>query len=138
MAHQLCNCIKIVGTLNQQSFSFSRNLWFSCAMLLVIGFTGMIQMGASNTLVQSMVPDALRGRVMSVYSMMYMGVGPVGAMIAGFAAERIGAQRTLAAGAACCLIAAAIFAWRLGAIRTGAAQLIRAQRAATEATSPAL
>jgi MFS family permease len=118
-------------------FSFSDNLWLSCSLLLVIGFTGMILMGASNTLVQSMVPDALRGRVMSVYSMMYMGVGPVGALIAGFAAEKFGAQRTLAAGALCCLAASIVFAWRRPAIREGTAKLIRAQREIADVTSPA-
>jgi MFS family permease len=119
------------------AFSFSQNLWLSCVLLVVVGFTGMIQMGASNTLLQSMVPDSLRGRVMSVYSMMYMGVGPVGALIAGLAADRIGARATLAAGAGCCLVASAVFAWRRPAIREGAARLIRAQREIVDATSPA-
>jgi MFS family permease len=119
------------------AFSFSRNLWFSCAMLVVIGYTGMIQMGASNTLVQSMVPDVLRGRVMSVYSMMYMGVGPVGALIAGVAADKFGAPRTLAAGGVCCLLASGLFAWQLESIRKGAGALIRIQREAQEAINPA-
>ena len=74
------------------------------------------------------VPDHLRGRVMSVYSMMYMGVGPFGAMFAGFAAEDFGAPLTLAAGAAACLIAAGVYVWRLPGIRAGTRDLVRAQR----------
>ncbi len=50
----------------------------------------MTQMGASNTLIQTMTPDRLRGRVMSVYSMMFMGMAPVGALLAGVVAERFG------------------------------------------------
>jgi MFS family permease len=103
-------------------------MWFSSVMLFLMGFSGMIQMGAANTLIQSMVPDHLRGRVMSVYSMMYMGVGPFGAMFAGFAAEDFGAPLTLAAGAAACLIAAGVYVWRLPGIRAGTRDLVRAQR----------
>jgi MFS family permease len=84
-----------------------------------------------------MVPDTLRGRVMSVYSMMYMGLGPVGALIAGFVAERIGAERTLTGGAVICLLAAAVFGGRLQSIRSGAAALIRAQQEGAEVVSPA-
>ena len=101
------------------AFAFSTVFWFSCAMLYVMGFSGMIQMGAANTLIQSVVPDHLRGRVMSVYSMMYMGFGPVGAMFAGLAADRFGAALTLSVGAAACLIASALFLWRTAAIRDG-------------------
>ena len=48
----------------------------------------MVQMAASNTLLQAMVPDALRGRVMALYSMMFMGMAPFGALFAGWVAER--------------------------------------------------
>ena len=61
------------------AFSFSRTFWFSAALLVPVGFFIMLQMACSNTLIQSMVPDALRGRVMAVYSMMFMGMAPFGA-----------------------------------------------------------
>ena len=64
-------------------FSFSRSLPLSIALLLPAGFCMLIQMASSNTLIQTMVPDALRGRVMSVYSMMFMGMAPFGALLAG-------------------------------------------------------
>ena len=62
----------------------------SAVMLVPVGFAMMIEMGSSNTLIQSMVPDHLRGRVMSVYSMMFMGMAPIGSLLAGAAADRFG------------------------------------------------
>jgi MFS family permease len=122
-------------SISLAGFAFSSRLWLSCTMLFITGFAVMIQMGASNTLIQSMVPDHLRGRVMSVYSMMYIGMGPFGAMASGFEAEHIGAPMTIAIGAAVCLISATVFALRLPAFRQVARELIVAQQAS--AGSPA-
>jgi len=112
------------------AFSFSRTFWLSEALLLPVGFSMMIEMGSSNTLIQSMVPDALRGRVMSVYSMMFMGMAPVGSMLAGALAQRLGAPATVAAGGALCIAGAGVFALRLPALRAEARRLIVAQEAA--------
>jgi MFS family permease len=111
------------------AFAASHSMIFSCVALFVAGFAVMVQVGASNTLIQSMVPDHLRGRAMSIYSMMYLGVGPFGSMVAGFAATGFGARFTLIAGAALCLAASAIFGIRLPAIRPIARQLVRDQEA---------
>src|SRR5437879_4940139 len=73
------------------AFAFSRSFLLSTVILILVGFTMMLQMTASNTLIQSMVPDRLRGRVMSVYAMMFMGMAPVGAFSAGAVAHRLGA-----------------------------------------------
>jgi len=109
-------------------FSFSRSLHLSEVLLIPIGFAMMIQMGSSNTLIQSMVPDRLRGRVMSVYSMMFMGMAPIGSLLAGWAADRFGPQWTVAGGGAICLAAAGVFwAW-LPQIRTHARRMIVAQQ----------
>ncbi|HWF07973.1 MAG TPA: MFS transporter [Bryobacteraceae bacterium] len=108
-------------------FAVSRQMWLSCLMLFLAGFAVMLQVGASNTLIQSMVPDHLRGRAMSVYSMMYIGVGPIGAAAAGFAADAFGAPITLVAGAVICLAASGVFAAELPAIRRVARDLIRKQ-----------
>jgi MFS family permease len=113
-------------------FAASGEMWLSCAMLFVSGFAVMLQVGASNTLIQSMVPDRLRGRAMSVYSMMYIGVGPFGAVAAGFAAGAFGARATILAGAVVCLVASAVFALMLPSIRPVARQLIRDQQAIHE------
>jgi MFS family permease len=110
------------------AFSFSRSLWVSVALLLPIGFSMMVEISSSNTLIQTMVPDALRGRVMAVYSMMFMGMAPAGALLAGWAADRIGAPRTVLVGGAACVVAAAVFRWSLPRLRADAQRLIVAQQ----------
>jgi len=77
-------------------FSQSRVFWVSVAVLFVVGFSATVQMAATNTIVQSRVPDELRGRIMAVYATMFMGVQPIGSLLAGGVAKRIGAPYTLA------------------------------------------
>lgn len=108
-------------------FSISRHLWLSLVFLVPTGFGMMVQMGATNTLLQVMVPDRLRGRVMSLYSMMFIGMGPIGALVGGAIAGRIGTPWTVAIGGLTCLTGGTIFARRLPAIRGVARQLILAQ-----------
>ena len=108
-------------------FSFSRIFWLSMVLLVPVGFTMMIQMASSNTLLQSMVPDQLRGRVISVYSMMFMGMAPFGAFLAGAIANRIGAPWTVAVGGVACIAAAVAFGLNLPNIRGQARELISAQ-----------
>ena len=76
-------------------FSQARIFWLCSAVLFVVGFAATSQMAATNTLVQRRVPDELRSRVMAVYATMFMGVQPIGALIAGGVAKHIGAPRTL-------------------------------------------
>ena len=111
-------------------FSFCRAFWLSVAVLVPAGFTLMIEMGSSNTLIQSMVPDRLRGRVMSVYSMMFMGMAPLGSLLAGAAADRIGAPWTVAAAGMVCIGGGAAFWLYLPKIRAAARELITMQRMA--------
>ncbi len=108
-------------------FAFSRSLWLSMVLLLPVGFTMMVQMASSNTLIQSMVPDHLRGRVMAVYSMMFMGMAPFGSLFAGAIADRLGAPITLAIGGVACIAGSTLFAAHLPGWRTEARQLIIAQ-----------
>lgn len=112
------------------AFSFSRVYWLSIVLLVPAGFSLMIQMGSSNTLIQSMVPDRLRGRVMSLYSMVFMGMAPFGSLLAGTAADRIGAPWTVAAGGLITVGAAGVFWTFLPGIRLGARRLIVAQQMA--------
>jgi MFS family permease len=109
-------------------FALCRTYWLSIVLLAPVGFSMMIEMGSSNTLIQSMVPDRLRGRVMSVYSMMFMGMAPLGSLIAGAAADRIGAPRTVASGGVICMCATAVYWVFLPRIRMGARRLIVAQQ----------
>ena len=111
-------------------FASSRILWLSIVLLVPVGAAMMVQMAASNTLIQAMVPDGLRGRVMAVYSMMFMGMAPFGALATGAVGDRVGAPATVAVGAAICLGAATVFRLRLPAIRGEARQLIVAQELA--------
>jgi MFS family permease len=108
-------------------FSLSRHLWLSLALLVPTGFGMMVQMGATNTLLQVMVPDRLRGRVMSLYSMMFIGMGPIGALAGGAVATRIGAPWTVAIGGLTCLAGGTVFARHLPSMRGEARQLILAQ-----------
>ena len=111
-------------------FSFSRYFWLSTFLLVPVGFCMMLEMSSSNTLIQAMVPDELRGRVMAVYSMMFMGMAPFGALFAGALADRIGAAITVALGAIACVGGAILFGLRLPNLRVEARQLILAQAAA--------
>src|SRR5881227_1979117 len=81
------------------AFSLSRNFWLSTTLLVPVGYCMMLQMSASNTLIQAMVPDDLRGRVMSIYSMMFMGMAPFGAFLGGAVANRLGAPLAVLMGA---------------------------------------
>ena len=111
-------------------FSLSRRFWLSAACLVPVGFSFMVAMASSNTLVQSMAPDALRGRVMALYSMMFMGMAPFGALLAGSLAHRIGAPRTVAINGAVCVVAGLVFRWRLPRLRSEARELIIASQTA--------
>ena len=108
-------------------FSFSRWFWLSAVLLLPAGFSMMLQMACSNTLIQTMVPDQLRGRVMAVYSMMFMGMAPFGALFGGALADRAGAPVTIAVGGVACVIGGIWFGRQLPKLRVEARRLIVAQ-----------
>jgi MFS family permease len=108
-------------------FAFSRSLPLSVALLFPAGFCMLIQMSSSNTLIQTMVPDELRGRVMSVYSMMFMGMAPFGALVAGAVANRLGSPLTVALGGGICIAGSLVFRAKWPAVRGEARQLILAQ-----------
>lgn len=113
-------------------FASSRLLWLSSALLLPVGFGMIVEFAASNTLIQAMVPDHLRGRTMAVYSMMVMGMSPVGALLAGTLADSLGAPATLSIGGAACILGGALFASRLPAIRAQTRELITTRQLEVE------
>jgi MFS family permease len=123
-------------------FALSHKFWISVGLLLPVGYFVMLQMSSSNTLIQVMVPDALRGRVMAVYSMMFMGMAPIGALFGGALAEHLGAPVTVAIGGVACLVGACWFGLQLPKIRVEARRLILAQASAggepPEMTAPAV
>jgi MFS family permease len=98
-------------------FSFSRVLWLSLPLLFMAGFGMMVQMALSNTVLQVIVEDDKRGRVMSFYMMSLMGMAPLGSLIAGFLASRIGVPHTLTIGGIACAGASFVFALRMKALQ---------------------
>jgi MFS family permease len=108
-------------------FSSSRYFWLSAVLLFPAGYSMMLQMACSNTLIQTMVPDQLRGRVMALYSMMFMGMAPFGALFGGALADRVGAPLTVALGGVACLLGAIWFGRALPELRIEARRLIVAQ-----------
>ncbi|HUK34785.1 MAG TPA: MFS transporter, partial [Vicinamibacterales bacterium] len=99
------------------SFALMRSFWVALPCLTVAGFGFMVQMASSNTVIQTIVDDEKRGRVMSFYTMAFLGTVPFGSLIAGSLSARIGAPNTLILGGSCCLVGAAIFARSLPTLR---------------------
>jgi MFS family permease len=102
-------------------FSLSQSLWLSMCALPLVGAGMMLQSSSSNTILQTVVDEDLRGRVMAFYSVAVLGTQPLGSLAAGVLADRIGAPHTILIGAVACIAGGAWFAWR----RPQLAQFIR-------------
>ena len=98
-------------------FGFSHFAWLSLAVLLVCGFGMMEQMAASNTIIQTIVEEDKRGRVMSYYTAAFVGMAPFGSLLAGALAHAIGAPETVMLSGVFCAAGAAWFWSRMGALR---------------------
>jgi MFS family permease len=111
-----------VGTLlfgiGLVGFAFSTILWLSLLLMLLTGFGMMVQMAASNTILQTIVDEDKRGRVMSYFAMAFLGVTPFGSLFAGLMAGWIGADKTVLMGGLACVAGGLFFAWRLSYLRT--------------------
>ena len=90
-------------------FSFAKSFWLCAAVVFIVGFAATSQMAATNTIIQQRVPDEMRSRLMAVYATMFMGVMPIGALIAGVVAKHIGAPYTLLILGVCVLMACVVF-----------------------------
>lgn len=99
------------------AFSFSRSMWLSVMLLVATGLGFMVQMAVSNTIIQTIVEENKRGRVMSFYTMAFMGTIPFGSLLAGTLAERIGAPETLLVGGIGCIVGAVWFQLALPRLR---------------------
>jgi MFS family permease len=98
-------------------FGLSKFVWLSLLLLLVCGFGMMQQMAASNTIIQTIVEENKRGRVMSYYTAAFVGMAPFGSLLAGTLAHAIGAAKTVMVSGVCCLAGAFWFFTRLKAVR---------------------
>lgn len=94
-------------------FASSRFFWLSTFFIMPVGLFMMLQLGCVNTLIQDVVPDRLRGRVMAFHSMMFIGMAPFGSFFAGLIAERLGAPLTVSLGALGCVVVAVVFLFKL-------------------------
>src|SRR5207302_8736411 len=106
-------------------FAFSEHLWLSLLMMLLTGFGLMVEMAASNTILQTIVDEDKRGRVMSFYSMAFLGMVPFGSLLAGALAHEWGAPATVFAGGLVCLAGALLFAAGLPRLRQQARPIYR-------------
>ncbi|MCX7590438.1 MAG: MFS transporter [Kiritimatiellae bacterium] len=97
--------------------ALSRNVVLSVLFMPVIGFAMLVQTASSNTFLQGMVKDHLRGRVMSFYSLAHMGMVPLGSLLAGTLARSLGAPVAVAINGLCCIAGALLFSRRLPVIR---------------------
>lgn len=93
------------------AFAQSQHFWLSAFLLIPVGFSMIAHLAASNTLIQCMVPDQFRGRVMAAHAMVFIGMTPLGALFAGLLAKPLGAPVTVMIGGVFCILSAAFF-WR--------------------------
>jgi len=98
-------------------FSLSRVLWLSMLMMLVVGLGSILQIAASNTILQTIVDDDKRGRLMSLYTMAFLGTVPFGNLVAGSLANKIGAPLTLIIGGSFCILGSLFFTRQLPKLR---------------------
>ena len=107
-----------VAALGAIGFGLSTNIYLSTVFMMMAGF-GMFMTGAAtNTILQSLVDDEKRSRVMSYYTMFFIGVAPLGHYVAGWLAEGIGVQRTFIVDGAIALVAASAFTLQVGTFRS--------------------
>ena len=104
-------------------FAFTRNLYLGTVLLAIVGFGIVLYFSTSNTVLQSIVPDEMRGRVMGIWTLIFGGMIPLGSLQAGLMADFLGTPATIAIGALVCALAAAI---TLCVIRRREAQLAAA------------
>ena len=99
------------------AFALSRNFWLSLLVLPIVGAGMMVQMASTNTILQTIVEEELRGRVMAFYTMAFLGTAPIGSLLAGVVADRIGTPATILIGGVVCIVAGAWFGVRLPRLR---------------------
>jgi MFS family permease len=108
-------------------FTVSQTFWLSLLLLVGVGYGWMVLIAASNTVLQTLADNQMRGRVMSLFSMMLVGMAPFGSLLAGWAADQVGAPLVVAIGGGFCVIAGTVFARRLPGLREAAKPILAAR-----------
>jgi MFS family permease len=108
MAYRIAFSACIMG-IGLAAFSFSGSLPFSLAMLYLVGLGMMLVMAGGNTIMQTVVEEDKRGRVMSFMAMASLGIAPFGSLLAGTAASHMGPRHTLLIGGICCFVSGLLF-----------------------------
>ena len=116
LGRQIAWASSIVG-LSLIAFSCSHVLWLSLLLLATCGFSVLLETAASNTILQTIVDDDKRGRVMSFYAMAFLGAAPLGSLLAGSLASRLGVAHVVQLAGTMCIMGSMVFAWRLPALR---------------------
>lgn len=109
------------------AFTLSEVFWLSLFFLGCVGMTWMVVIAASNTVLQTLADDAMRGRVMSLFTIMLVGMAPFGSLLAGWLTDRFGAPIVVAGGGTGCAVAALVFARQLPRLRAAAQPILVAR-----------
>jgi MFS family permease len=118
------------------AFAASRILVLSAVLLAGVGLATLVQMASSNTLLQTLTPGHLRGRVMALYSMMFLGMAPFGGLAFGAVATHAGVAWTIAGGGVLAVLTSLIFLRELPRLRVQTQEML-AEREAERAIDPA-
>ncbi len=119
-------------------FGASHVLWLSLLLMLVVGYGMMTGLAASNTIIQTLVSEEMRGRVMSYYTMAFVGMAPFGSLLAGGLAHKLGAPRTVMITGACCLLGAGWYTTELPKVRKVLRPIYQQMGLLNDAGQPAL
>ncbi|MGH7854344.1 MAG: MFS transporter [Candidatus Binatia bacterium] len=119
------------------AFTISEVFWLSLLFLGFVGMTWMVVIAASNTVLQVLAEDPMRGRVMSLFTMMLVGMAPFGSLLAGWLADHFGAPIVVAAGGTVCAVAALVFARQLPRLRAAAQPILLARGIIGSSATPA-
>jgi MFS family permease len=117
------------------AFTMAKIFWLTLLLLMVVGMCWMVLIAGCNTALQTLSDNAMRGRVMSLFSMMLIGMAPFGSLLAGWCADRIGAPLVVAAGGTVCALAGLVFATQLPRLRAAARPILIARGVIIEPTT---
>ncbi len=115
--HKIIPIASMIFGVGLIAFSISNIFITSLMLISLCGFGMMVQMASSNTVLQTIIDDDKRGRVMSFYTMAFMGPAPFGSLLGGWTASNIGAPNTLMIGGIICILAAITFASKSSSLR---------------------